>query len=217
MKKPVDVKLILIPGKLDQATRRGNTAALRRSSAYIRKVARNRIRKRKNYDAASAPGQSPYTHGEGRFFKNSIVFSVEGNSAYIGPAAFSASDSRRKIIGAVHEFGGVYSPKVGSRRKRKATDWNTAKAGPLRIENGRMVFGKLKSQKQRKRAARIAESGVELPKAKNEKARKSAKLMRLELAATAGKSFHYAPRPTMGPALTVSAPHIAGFWKDNIK
>ncbi|MGN0872654.1 MAG: hypothetical protein ACI4UV_15820 [Victivallales bacterium] len=213
MAKPVDIKLILVPGNLNRAARRGNTAALRRSSAYIRKVARNRIKKRKNYDTASKPGQSPYTHGEGRFFKNSIVFSVEGNTAYIGPAVFPGSDSRRQIIGAIHEFGGTVKPVVGSKSTKKTTDWNSATAGPIRIKKGVMVFGKLKSKKQRKRAARIFASGAKLPKAR----RKSEKLLRLELAAATGKRFHYAPRPTMGPALTVSMPYIAGFWKNVIK
>ncbi|MGN0871335.1 MAG: hypothetical protein ACI4UV_09120 [Victivallales bacterium] len=207
------VKIVWTPEPLKRAVRRGNTAALRRSAAYLRKVAQNRIKSRKNYDTAAAPGGSPHTHGNGKFFKNSILFAVEGNAAYIGPAAFPGVGGRRQIIGAIHEFGGTVKPAVGNGRKRKAADWNNAKAGPVRIEKGVLIFGRLNSRRQRKRAARLAASGAKL-KAKNAKQRKSAKLMRLEMAEKKGTPFHYPARPTMGPALKAAEPHIAKFWEN---
>ncbi len=210
------VKITWTPGPLKRAVRRGNASALRQSAAYLRKVARNRVKARKSYDTAAAPGASPHTHGQGKFFKNSIVFAVEGNAAYIGPAAFPGMDGRRQIIGAIHEFGGKVKPSVGRKRRGTATDWNTAKAGPVKIKDGVLVFGKLKTGKQRRRAARLAQSGAEMPSAKNAKQRKAAKLMRLELAAKKGKPFRYPARPTMGPALNAAKPHIAKFWESSV-
>lgn len=209
----VKVKTEWTPDAVKQPVRRGNTAALRRSAAYLRKVARNRIKSRKNYDTAAAPGGSPHTHGNGKFFRNSILFAVDGNAAYIGPAAFPGVGGRRQIIGAIHEFGGTVRPTAGNGRRRKATDWNSAKAGPLRIEKGVLIFGRLKSRRQRRLAARLAASGAKLT-AKNAKQRKSAKLMRLEMAEKKGTPFHYPARPTMGPALKAAEPHIAKFWEN---
>lgn len=82
------------------AVKRGTIIALRRSGAYLRKVARNMVKKG---NSASAPGTPPHTKS-GRL-KSSILFGVDNQSetVVIGPAG--------NMVGTVmfaHEFGGKY-------------------------------------------------------------------------------------------------------------
>jgi hypothetical protein len=80
--------------------RRGNITGLRRAGAYIRKSARNRVRKSRK---ASIPGSPPHTR-QG-VLKRSLLFGVEKRrqAVVIGPA--------EKFIGTAmypHEFGARY-------------------------------------------------------------------------------------------------------------
>ena len=82
------------------AVKSGNITALRRSGAYIRKAARNRVTQSSN---ASAPGTPPNTRRG--LLKQSLLFGVEKQrqSVVVGPA--------EKFIGtamSAHEFGGTY-------------------------------------------------------------------------------------------------------------
>ena len=79
---------------------RGNTVALRRAGAYIRKTARNRVSISGN---ASAPGSPPNTR-QG-LLKRSLLFGVDKQQqrVLVGPA--------ESLIGTAmhaHEFGGRY-------------------------------------------------------------------------------------------------------------
>ena len=199
-------------GRWNRTVKRAGYGGLRGAAAYIRKVARNSVKARGNYNKSSLPGTPPHTHGSFRYFKNSIAFSVDGNTAYIGPAALPGKQRAIKNMGAIHEFGGEFQPSTG-RRKRVATDWNTAKAGPVDVRHGVIVFGKLKTDRQRRRAWKIAKSGATFPKGK-EADGKTGKLLNLETAAQKGKMFHYPARPTMGPALKKVLPKLPQFWKN---
>lgn len=81
--------------------RSGNNTALRRTGAYIRKAARNKVTASSN---ASTPGTPPNTRRG--LLKTSLLFGVEKQktpSVVIGPA--------ESMIGTAmyaHEFGGRY-------------------------------------------------------------------------------------------------------------
>lgn len=77
-----------------------NIVGLRRSGAYIRKAARNKV---STSDKASVPGRPP--HSRRGLLKNALLFGVEKSAmtVAIGPA--------ESIIGTAmypHEFGGRY-------------------------------------------------------------------------------------------------------------
>ena len=89
-----DEKKVLGPVK------NGNTKALTRAGAYVRKAARNAVSRSKK---ASAPGSPPHTRRG--LLKRSILFGVEKQrqTVVIGPAF--------QFIGiamTAHEFGGNY-------------------------------------------------------------------------------------------------------------
>ncbi len=82
------------------AVKQGNLAALRRSGAYIRKSARNKVFQSSR---SSSPGTPPNTRRG--LLKRSLLFGVEKQkqSVVIGPA--------EKFIGTAmiaHEYGGRY-------------------------------------------------------------------------------------------------------------
>ena len=83
-----------------KAVRRGNIKSLRQAGAYIRKSARNKIRKSSN---ASTPGTPPHTRRG--LIKRSLLFGVEKarRRVLIGPAHTFVGLSM-----TAHEFGGKY-------------------------------------------------------------------------------------------------------------
>lgn len=197
--------------KYQREIKRIGGGGIRGAAAYLRKVARSRIKWRKNNNTSSPAGSSPNTHGNLRFFKNSIVFSVEGNTAYVGPAALPGKHGAVKNLGAIHEFGGMFPPVVGT-RKRAARNWDTAKTGPVDIRAGEMVFIKLRSKRQRERAWEI-EKEYATKQGGNRRERELKKLMLLKAAERSGKLFCYPARPTMGPSLQRILPELPRFWQ----
>ena len=133
-----------------EGVRKGSLTALRRAGAYTRKVAQNLIKVRRNRDLASKSGTPPFAHGAGKNLKKSILFGVDkaDRSVVIGPSAMSG-DARLAKLGALHEFGGMAENRQPA--KSSGTDWNTAKAGPVRVAKGVIVFGKNLTAAQRKR------------------------------------------------------------------
>ena len=82
------------------AVQSGNNTALRRSGAYVRKAAQNRV---STSTKASTPGSPP--HSRRGLLKSAILFGVEkrAHTAVIGPS--------ENLIGTAmkaHEFGGTY-------------------------------------------------------------------------------------------------------------
>lgn len=112
--------------RLDDATLR----VLRYAGGYVRKVARNSI-KRKPYDKYSSPGSPPFSH-EGSL-KDRLFFGLDGErSVVIGPDATFGS-MQRPGVPELLEFGGT----VPGRGQLIATD-----SGTTRDEKGRFVSGK---------------------------------------------------------------------------
>lgn len=210
-----------------EGVRKGSLTALRRAGAYTRKVAQNLIKVRRNRDLSSKSGTPPFAHGAGKNLKKSILFGVDkaDRSVVIGPSAMSG-DARLAKLGALHEFGGMAENRQPA--KSSGTDWNTAKAGPVRVAKGVIVFGKLRTAAQRKRAWRIEASGARFPNSGDAKAKSLKRLMaaekRRQLAAAqaAGggrrkREALYPARPFMNPAMQKVKPMLPALWSGVVK
>jgi hypothetical protein len=96
----LNVKLFFDQRKILAVVSKANLVSLRRTGAYIRKAARNKVSKS---DKASMPGNPPHTRRG--LLKTSLLFGVDkrSQSVFVGPA--------EKFIGkamVAHEFGGLY-------------------------------------------------------------------------------------------------------------
>ncbi len=180
----------LNPRFVIEATRRAKKRVLSRQGAYVRGIAKRKIRRRKNPKLASAPGQPPYTHTGA--LKKSIVFAVGTESVIIGP---TYSEIGR--IGHTHEFGGT-EPKKVSRQRRNNWNLSIGGHGPVAVKNGRPVIAKLQTARQVERAKRIAR---EIPAGMT----------------VAKPRRTYPKRPYMGPALADARPALPAFWRDSIR
>jgi hypothetical protein len=172
------------------ATRRAERTVLSRQGAYVRGIAKRKIRRRKNPDLSSPPGTPPYTHTGA--LKKSIVFAVGTDSVIIGP---SWSEIGR--IGHTHEFGGTEPAKPSRKRKN---NWVLAVGGhgPIAIKNGRPVIVKLRTSAQVARARNLARQ--------------------IPAGMTMGKPRRlYPKRPFIGPALSEALPALPKMWADSIK
>lgn len=183
--------------------------ALTRAGAYVRKVARNSMKKRKVPSAPGTPPSSregdPERGPRAGFLRKSIEFAYEprDRSVIIGPIGLFDS-----AVPRTHEFGGTLSFRNPRRIKRQV-----GKGGPLRIvsagargatvkpvTNDRLerhvVYAKLYTMAQVARAEKI-ETGLYGPMFVG--------------------NAKYPKRPYMGPALRASAPHIAKFFQNAVR
>jgi len=172
------------------AGRRASRTVFARQGAYIRGIARRSIRRRKDFGKKSAAGSPPYTHTGA--LKKSIVFSVNPASVIIGPTASEIGG-----IGHSHEFGGV-EPAKPSRKRKNNWKFKVGGHGPIAIENGRIIFAKLRSKSMVARSRRIA---LEIP---------------------AGMTMYkprrrYPKRPFMAPALAAGRSKLPEFWHNAIR
>lgn len=106
-----NVKIMWNKMAVPRAVNKGSIKALTRGAAYVRGVARRKIKRRKN--KSSPPGHPPYEH---RNFKNTIVFAVDplNVSAYIGPRMTSGrKNASGQPVPNVLEFGGASIPCPG--------------------------------------------------------------------------------------------------------
>ena len=85
---------------------KGGNKALKRAAAYVRGVARRKVKRRKHKN--SPPGQPPYAHSG--VFKASILFEVDpGNlAAYVGPQRLATfrTNFQGQPVPQILEFGG---------------------------------------------------------------------------------------------------------------
>ncbi len=93
--------------KITDAANRGSLKALPRAAAYVRGVARRKVKRRKR--KSSAPGQPPFAHSG--VFKPSILYGVEKAdvTAYIGPQrlAEKRTNFAGQPVSEILEFGGM--------------------------------------------------------------------------------------------------------------
>lgn len=93
--------------KLTAAANRGSLKALPKAAAYVRGVARRKVRRRKR--KSSAPGQPPFAHSG--VFKPSILYGIERAdiTAFIGPQRLVDKRTNRagQPVPEILEFGGM--------------------------------------------------------------------------------------------------------------
>lgn len=144
------------------------TPPLQRGASMIARSAKASIKK--SGKKHSRPGQPPYTRGKSHSLKKSIMYHVDKavGQAIIGPSGYKTG-----LTGHFHEFGGVQ--RIKGRRNSYVHDG----AGPLDVRDGYVnpskskhpllrgvkfsrrnaiqgvVFGKLKTSKQVRRAQYI--------------------------------------------------------------
>ena len=104
----IRMRLEFESGNVLDASGRGAAAALRRTGAYVRKAARNKISKSSK---ASAPGSPPHTRRG--LVKRSVLFGVEKQErrVVIGPAFSLIAD-----VMTAHEYGGRFRKREYPRR-----------------------------------------------------------------------------------------------------
>lgn len=183
---------------------------LKSAGAYIRKVACNSIKMRKKESLHSKPGTPPFYHGAkfgGSFnFKNSIQYTVEKDSAYIGPI-----NNGLGALGALHEFGGVKSttyidhPKYGHK-------YQVGEVGPISTSKFRNWSGKsgyydpltgLPVAFVQLKSSSIAEHSTRL----------QARLLDADSRFKKVKMATYPARPFMRPAYAKSEPYLLNIFR----
>jgi len=167
------------------------------AAAYIRKMARNSIKRMKgrNLGKESAPGTPPHTHrtdADGNI-RDAVTYRVSGLHAWVGISPDMGAKKRLGQIAAIHEYGGnvqngktYYLPGMrGPVRRRTSADPKVKSPSPI-LQH--FVYMDLKSSLQAEHANRLA-------------------------AAFNGKGMlHYPKRPFMRPALQKGIPRVLEFF-----
>ena len=182
--------------------------ALKRSAAYVQKIARDHVRHRSNPNIASPPLHSPFDHFG---LKRSIVFGVMGNSAYIGPRYIKRGLAN---VARVHEFGGKLAVKAIDKMVfNGAPHGATAPVLASQVSKLDVVVRKT-DIRDRKTGGRIFWIKIRTPS--QEKA--SPHIYRRNVSSLATVMLaHYPPRPYMAPAFRKSLPYIPSFWRNSIR
>lgn len=93
--------------RLCRIAAKGNAKAMVRSAAYVRSVAKRKVKRRKH--RSSPPGQPPYAHTG--IFKASILYAVDSANvaAYIGPQRLAShrTNATGQPVPEILEKGGV--------------------------------------------------------------------------------------------------------------
>lgn len=130
--------------KVTGKVRRATYKTLWGTASLIARGAKASIKKTKigNY---AKPGKAPHTRGGRHSLKEAIRYFVNENKGYavIGPDANVVG-----VTGYFHEFGGRQIK--GRRRKYKVGG-----GGPIDVRAGGIIFTKLKTERQARRATRL--------------------------------------------------------------
>lgn len=232
------------PNALVKPVQRGGNKALKKAAAYVRGVARRKVKRRKH--KSSAPGQPPFDHGH---LKSSILFAVDNQNiaAYVGPQrTIGRVNAQGEIAPAVLEFGGMSRPGsnpawIRKKGTEKITDRNKVisyfqKAGYGPVFMGNSVSSVASAANRGKKLNKDAD-----PKWKSKIRKKYSTFLKKNIfyldlplkssamvhraADNAIKFFGYpavpsskiAPRPFMGPSLEDSKSFIAQCFRNSIQ
>jgi hypothetical protein len=199
--------------EMRQRAQRGMARPLVRAGSYVRKVARNSIKKRA-YKNASAPGTPPHTHAT-RALKNSILWdkAADNKSVIIGASANLISD-----IAHTHEFGGMAAPK---RRTTNTDNWilQVGGHGPIRYARTEVKRRRKTSKRPARRGRAVGDVVVAKLRTQEQvaRARRIAAPIRRAAQLAVRRPRLYPKRPFMAPALQASIPKILTFFRDSIK
>lgn len=94
------VRVLFDPDAVKKAVKKGSTNSLKQAGAYVRKAARNSVKKSKHSSIAGTP-----PHTRRGLLKRSLLFGVEPRrmAVVIGPSFRFVGISM-----TAHEFGGMY-------------------------------------------------------------------------------------------------------------
>jgi len=194
--------------KLMKMAERANRRILARCGAYVRKIARDFVRHRKNPNVHSAPGHSPYDHYG---LRQSIIWASDENAAYIGPRLIRGGMNN---VARLHEFGGTVA-----RRVIDPQLWQSVKPGDIApVTENHMAQSDVPARSEGKRDPRTGRKVFWIrirTKSQAEHAHRLYRRFALKNAKT--EMVDYPPRPYMFPALEKSLPHLPRFWKNAIK
>jgi len=202
-----------------KAMRKSAPTSLKRAGAYVRAVAKNSLKRRKDPDKHSPAGSPPFDHGGGNHamtsLKKSVLFSLESSkrSVVVGPTYIKGGLGN---VARLHEFGGSKTIKamnmkdynrvfkVGDRGPITSKNFKGGTDRAVRIttlrdplSGNRVVYIRLRTAEQAKHATRLNK--------------------RLRRAYAKTKIVNYKARPFMGPALEKSRPQLSKFWANAIK
>lgn len=231
------------PENLRAVVKKGSRKALFKAAAFAMRMARQKIRFRKN--KSSIPGQPPFKHRTGsNSFSHSIVFAVDhsGESAVIGPRREAKPADPDGPVPHVLEFGGRTTAGQNSLWFSKnapeglnsvdsiAAYFRSIGFGPLFMgpspDSVIQSAGPASAAKLRKRRApdfsRKSDGSYRLiyyvstPIISDRQARRAAENVVRYFGLPASASSVIAPRPFMGPTLTENQDKISSFWKNII-
>lgn len=232
------------PGAVLKAAERGGNKALKRAAAYVRGVAKRKVKRRKH--KSSPPGQPPYAHSG--VFKASILYAVNpGNlSAYVGPQRLVShrTNFQGKPVPHILEFGGDAALGMNANWIHKNAPRGTNSIPGIaayfrRIGSGPIAWGNTPAQadarggttRRKKDGTRSRKSGKHpkryspvlgkrvyltyIPIRTGRQAKRVAKTV-VELFGypATSKRIPIAPRPLMGPSLEDSRAFIAQCFKN---
>lgn len=231
------------PENLRAVVKKGSRKALFKAAAFTMRMARQKIRYRKN--KSSLPGQPPYKHKTGsNSFSHSILFAVDtaGESAVIGPRREAKPANPGGPVPHTLEFGGAIVSGKNSLwfSKNAPVGLNSVDAiaayfrsvgfGPLFMgpsaESVIQAAGPASASKLRKRRApdfsRKSDGSYRLiyyvstPVVSDRQARRAAENVVRYFGLPASAASSIAPRPFMGPTLAENQDKISSFWKNII-
>lgn len=200
--------------ELSKVFKNASEKFFRSAGAYIRKVAANSIKKKRDESKHSKPGTPPFYHGSafgsGYTFKKSILYKAEKESVVIG----SISNSLARI-GSLHEYGGTSSveyidhPNFGRIYKK-------GDIAPISTKHLKNYKGNPNAWKDPLTGYPVAIVKVPTQRLAEHATRLQARLLNADRRFRKTKQANYPARPFIRPAYETSEPYLLKMWKNTI-
>jgi hypothetical protein len=202
---------------LAKKVRKGEPRTLSAAGAYVRAVAKNSIKTRKNRNKKSRPGAAPFSHPDSKGmqgFKKTIVFGVDKyrRSVVIGPKKVTGGITE---LARVHEFGG--SREVSDVNNKFLTKGvEIGDIAPVRQKHLTKKDVIVKRDAAIDPLTRDAVFWIRIrTQSQTDHSRRLYRRMFRALSKKVKK--RYPARPYMRPALKKSSPSLSRFWVGTIK
>lgn len=203
-----NVRTFFYHKRLNKEVTNAQNRFLRRGAAYIRKIARDFVKHRKNPNVHSEPYHSPYDHFG---LRDSILFAVNGTYAVIGPRLIRGGLNN---VARLHEFGGT-----AMIRDIDPELWNGVNIGDTApVTSSHLKAKDIIVRRESKNDPKTGRPVAWIKIRSKSQARHSTRLYRRMGSIMAQKkAVRYLPRPYMKPALEKSIPYLSQLWKNAIK
>ncbi|MEG1926255.1 MAG: hypothetical protein RR415_10970 [Ruthenibacterium sp.] len=203
------VKVDFESKSLKKAIKRKEPETLREAGSYVRSVAINSIKTRKNRNLASLPETQPYNHTG---FKKTIIFKVEGTrSVVIGPRYIKRGLANTARL---HEFGGTR--RINALDPKKWGGFNIGELGPMRIDRVTRNDAVLRTDSHADPRTGCKVVWVKL-RIKSQTTKANRLYRRMAKKYPTWKIAKYPKRPYMGPARDRSLPKLSKFWVNSVR